>query len=191
MSKYDDLTQRLLERRAQYVAAQKKRNKMLTGAAATLCVVALVGVAVWQGADAPSPPPVTMGTTTTTTTTPAKTEDTTATTTATPTETEDTTTATTTGTHDTIGSSVDTSAADGLGDLIGMLVIDGVTYVQCAADEDAYTPDVYLGAAHDYEGTYQRSKDVVGRVYTVKEDPHVLIVELSNGGTVVLVAENP
>ena len=75
------------------------------------------------------------------------------------------------------------------GDLIGVLVIDGITYVQCAVAENAYTPDEYLGFAHDYEGTYyQKTEDVIGQVYTTNEDPNVLIVQLSNGGTVALIA---
>ena len=58
MSKYDDLTRCLLERRKQYVAAQKKRNKMLAGAATTLCVVALVGVTVWKMPDKKTKAPI-------------------------------------------------------------------------------------------------------------------------------------
>ena len=66
MSKYDDLTQRLLERRKQYVAARSKRNKVLAGTAASLCVVALVGVAVWQGGDLlTQPAPIKVADTTT------------------------------------------------------------------------------------------------------------------------------
>ena len=51
MKTCDEMMHSLLERREQYVAAQRKKNRMLAGAAASLCVVALVGVTVWQGGD--------------------------------------------------------------------------------------------------------------------------------------------
>lgn len=59
MSKYDDLTRRLLERREQYAAVQKKKKKVLVSTIASLCVVAMVGVAVWKGADWMAQPTVT------------------------------------------------------------------------------------------------------------------------------------
>ena len=74
-----------------------------------------------------------------------------------------------------------------------MVVVDGVVYEQFAVDTELFTLDTYLGAAHDYEGTYKKyyinNKDVEGKLYTTKEDPEVLIVKLSNGGVVALKKE--
>lgn len=45
-----------------------------------------------------------------------------------------------------------------------------------------YTPGKYLGEAEDFEGTYQNDfDDIVGGLYMTKEDPNVLMVELKNG----------
>ena len=72
-------------------------------------------------------------------------------------------------------------------DAMGMIVKDGVTYLQIfGADEYNFTLDENIGYANDFEGYYRYIKDVVGEVYTVKESPDVLVVKLSNGGTVVL-----
>lgn len=68
------------------------------------------------------------------------------------------------------------------GDRIGMVRYGGANYVQCSTPTRAYTPDKYLGEAYDFEGTYQidAHKDIVGGLYMTKEDPNVLIVELKN-----------
>ena len=66
MKTCDEMMHSLLERREQYVAAQRKKNRMLAGAAASLCVVALVGVTVWQGGDwLTQPAPIKVADTTT------------------------------------------------------------------------------------------------------------------------------
>ena len=64
MKTCDEMVNSLLERRKQYVAAQKKRNRILSGAAVSLCVVALVGVILWKLPSATEQLPVTMGDTT-------------------------------------------------------------------------------------------------------------------------------
>ncbi len=54
--------------------------------------------------------------------------------------------------------------------------------LQCSTSTKTYTPDKYLGEAYDFEGTYQnRFDDIVGGLYITKEDPNVLMVELKNG----------
>lgn len=58
MKTYDEMWNSLLERREQYRAAQKKKRKILFSVTASLCVVALVGVALWQGLGGSTPPPV-------------------------------------------------------------------------------------------------------------------------------------
>ncbi len=71
--------------------------------------------------------------------------------------------------------------------ILGMVVIDGETYLQFFTDFEAYTLDACLGDASDYEGTYRtHPNDFAAKLYTAKEDSNVLIVKLGNGGTVVL-----
>lgn len=77
-----------------------------------------------------------------------------------------------------------------LSDVIGMVIVDGTTYVQFETDGKTYTPDECIGAADAYEGTYQTDmQDVSAKLYTTKEDSDVLIVKLVNGAIVVLMKE--
>ena len=83
----------------------------------------------------------------------------------------------------------DTAPERGFGyvdDTLGMIYKDGVMYMQFSVYDDGFTLDEYIGAASDFDGTYKYIEDVTGEVYTVKESPDVLIVKLSNGGTVAL-----
>ena len=76
---------------------------------------------------------------------------------------------------------------DDICDILGVVVIDGVTYMQFETNSDAYTPDTYLGVASEYEGTYKTHlNEVEGKVFTTKEDSDILIVKLTNAGTVIL-----
>lgn len=77
------------------------------------------------------------------------------------------------------------------GDIIGVVILDGVQYTQFDAGlkAEAFTLDTYLGPVSDYEGTYQHISGVTGKLYTVVEDENILVVKLSNGGTVALVAD--
>lgn len=71
--------------------------------------------------------------------------------------------------------------SDGVGDVIGMVKYGGANYIQCSTTTKTYTPDKYLGEAYDFEGTYQTNfSDIVGGLYMTKEDPDVLMVELKN-----------
>ena len=71
-------------------------------------------------------------------------------------------------------------------DALGIMYKDGVMYIQFDVYDDGFTLDENIGAASDFNGYYKNIKDVTGEVYTVKESPDVLIVKLSNGGTVAL-----
>ena len=59
MKTCDEMVNSLLERREQYTATQKKKKRVLVSTITSLCVVALVGVAVWQMPSATEQPPVT------------------------------------------------------------------------------------------------------------------------------------
>lgn len=78
--------------------------------------------------------------------------------------------------------------SDKLGDMLGMLVVEDTTYMQCFKDPSAYTKKACIGLASDFEGTYQKYTDdlVDGKVYTVEESDEILIIELDNDGTVLL-----
>ena len=58
MKTCDEMVNSLLERRAQYVSAQKKKKKVLVSTIASFCVVAVVGVAVWKMPSVTEQPPV-------------------------------------------------------------------------------------------------------------------------------------
>ncbi len=67
-------------------------------------------------------------------------------------------------------------------DVIGLVKVNGINYVQCSTNTKVYTPDKYLGNASDYEGTYQTNfSDIAGGLYMTKEDPNVLMVEIKRG----------
>lgn len=59
MKTCDEMVHSLLERREQYAATQKKKKRVLVSTITSLCVVAMVGVAVWQGVDWVAQPTVT------------------------------------------------------------------------------------------------------------------------------------
>ena len=58
MKTCDEMVNSLLERRALYVSAQKKKKKVLVSTIASFCVVAVVGVAVWKMPSVTEQPPV-------------------------------------------------------------------------------------------------------------------------------------
>lgn len=58
MKTCDEMVNSLLERRAQYVSAQKKKKRVLVSTITSLCVVAMVGVAVWKMPSATEQPPL-------------------------------------------------------------------------------------------------------------------------------------
>lgn len=58
MKTCDEMVNSLLERRALYVSAQKKKKRVLVSTITSLCVVAIVGVAVWKMPSVTEQPPV-------------------------------------------------------------------------------------------------------------------------------------
>ena len=75
MKTCDEMVNSLLERREQYAVLQKKKKRVLVSTITSLCVVAMVGVAVWKMPDKITQPPVDDGgntSTTATTTQPTK-----------------------------------------------------------------------------------------------------------------------
>ena len=72
-------------------------------------------------------------------------------------------------------------------EFVGMVQIEGVSYVQCSSIHEVYTPDEYLGDAEDFNGTYQLENS--GDLYTVKEDVDVLMVKFDDGEIAILVKE--
>ena len=76
------------------------------------------------------------------------------------------------------------------GDARGWLVYNGALYTQVTdVDDRLYERETYVGDAHEFLGFYQRNSEVTGQVYTVRDCPDLLLVPLSNGGTVVLKKE--
>ena len=65
-------------------------------------------------------------------------------------------------------------------EFIATIKYNGANYVQCSTSTKAYTPNEYLGEAFDFEGCFHLKEGVSG-VYNVKEDPNVLMVEIKNG----------
>lgn len=76
------------------------------------------------------------------------------------------------------------------GDLIGWLVYGDTVYVQVQnEDVSSAKAETYVGHAFDFRGVYQILREIDGDVYTVLGAPHRLLIELENGGTVLLEAE--
>lgn len=73
-------------------------------------------------------------------------------------------------------------------DMLGVVYINGIEYVQSFADfviDEAFTADKLIGDAREYDGTY-RDGDMTALLYSVKESKNALILKLGNGGMVVL-----
>ena len=73
-------------------------------------------------------------------------------------------------------------------DMLGVVYINGIEYVQSFADfviDEAFTADKLIGDARDYDGTY-RDGDMTALLYSVKESKNALILKLGNGGTILL-----
>ena len=58
MKTCDEMVNSLLKRREQYAVTQKKKKRVLVGTIISLCVVAMVGVAVWKMPSVTEQPPV-------------------------------------------------------------------------------------------------------------------------------------
>ncbi|MBR5322445.1 MAG: hypothetical protein IKU48_02730 [Clostridia bacterium] len=182
MKNYDELTNDLLERRDRYVADQKKKRKKVMGIATSLCcfcLVALLGFGMWQGGMFSSKAPITLDDSINVGEKDYIEPD--------ELDKSQTSNDQNVSTNDSEILNDDSTNKDNQGDVLGMVIIDDVTYIQFHTNPEAYTIDAYLGYATDYEGTYKtRLNDIEAKLYTAKEDSNILIVKLGNGGTVIL-----
>lgn len=65
------------------------------------------------------------------------------------------------------------------GDALGMVIIDGITYLQNFSDNTVYTPEEYLGNGGDFKGFYQGDTSI--SFYTAKENADIIIVMFYDG----------
>lgn len=72
-----------------------------------------------------------------------------------------------------------------IADMIGIVVIDDITYVQFSINEKLFTANDCLGDAGDYSSYYD-NLDISATLYTTKESQNVVLVKLGNGATIVL-----
>ena len=171
MKNCDEMVNSLLERREQYTAKQKRKRKTIAWTASSFCCVCLVavaGIGAWQKNHINTAPP-----TLTEVSTAADNK-----------ENEESNVNITQENTAEQTSSVD--AENGLNNAIGMVMIDGITYIQFQVDETLFTADTCLGDASNYSGIYYKNKDISATLYTTKESQNVVLVRLENGTTDVL-----
>lgn len=182
MKSCDEMVKNLFERRDDYAKKQKSRKKILTRAVtsvAALCLVLAVSIGVLQGnifKDSVKEPENDIKNEQVTSNTPSE-------------ESGD-------GREEKNENLLPSTA-----DVIGLVVVDGVTYIQDTfADPDSYVIDRFIGNVDEYEGSYNPSVEtkeklpevidniinITGELYTVKDDSDVLIAKFSNGGTIIL-----
>ena len=182
MKNYDELTNDLLERRNRYIADQKKKRKRVFGVATSLCcfcLVALLSIGVWQGDMFKGKAPITLDDSINVGEKDYIEPD--------EIDKSQTSNDQNVSTYDSEISNGNSTNKDDPCDILGVVIIDGVTYLQFNTDIETYTIDACLGDATDYEGTYKTHPNgIEAKLYTTKEDTNILIVKLGNGGTVVL-----
>ncbi len=155
MKNYNEMANDVFRRIGEHETLQRNRRKVMKKVIIPICcfcLVALLGLGLWQGDLFSNTPAV---------------------------ELEDSTII---GEKDYVepNEKNQSSNVDDNREFIGMVKYGGANYVQCSTTTKAYTPDKYLGEAYDFEGTFHL-KDGVGGLYNVKEDPNFLIVEIKNG----------
>ncbi len=183
MKDYDETINTVFERIDEYKLKQARKRKILIRTVlpiSSLCIAALIGIAVWQGdffksqppaipedsnivsekdnlhVDGQEAPPSNSGNNTSTT-------------------------------EDTVGSPNGVVGDNDTADVLGAVIVDEIQYVQYSIDDTLFTADKYLGDAREFDGTYKSHiNDITAELYTVKESDNVMIVKLGNGGTVVL-----
>jgi len=188
MKNCDEMVNSLLERRERYITEQTNRKKVAKRVIMPICcfcLVAILGIGLWQGDFFNSTPPITLDDSTiigekdyvdekdgsgdnndidgdwSTNGQEAPSKD---------------------STNSAASESSNTTNDNDLIDVIGSVKVNDVMYVQCSIATQLYTPDKYLGEASDFEGSYQTHfSDVAGGLYMTKEDPNVLMVELKHG----------
>lgn len=181
MKSCDEMVKNLLERRDDYDKKQKSRKKILTRAVTTvaaLCLVLVASIGVLRGnnlKDSVKEPENDIKNEQVVSNTP-------------PQESGDT------------GEEKSENLLPSTADIIGLVVVDGVTYIQdqTFADPDSYEIDRFIGNVDEYEGSYnlpdemkekfymEKIDNITGKLYTVKDDSDVLIAKFSNGGTIIL-----
>lgn len=186
MKSYEKMVNDLYERRENYLAERKAKNKITVrtiGTVLSVCLVAFAGVGVFglgwfKAKDGTVVPPDV----------PSMSDNA---------ETDALTACTEkTNTAESGVPAGDDEYSSGLGgpDAIGYLDISGVKYVQIGTRSKAeeYTKKDLLGKASDFPGFYKElaAKDGIdGEVYSVIESEKTVLVYLSNGGMVVLSSE--
>lgn len=174
MKSYDETINTVFDRISEYKTAQKRKKKIITRTVVPACSVVLaaaIGIGVWQSDIFKSKPSVSLDDSTV-----IGEKDY-----IEPNDLDNFQKEQTSSSNDNSTSETDTQSNDFI-DVIGMVKVNGVNYVQCSTNNKVYTPDEYLGNACDFEGTYQTYlSDIAAELYIAKEDPNVLMVELKRG----------
>lgn len=199
MKNCNEMVSSLLERREQYEAEQKRKRKLIMTTAiplGCLCLIAVLGVGVWQSgilgtSDIPQDKNDSViaggegdrndafcgdywvvgdgdssgG------------EDNFATSTAPEDEPEESNNSASTSTDSNPEDSK--SSPNDIMIPLGMVIVDGVTYVETNTDGKTYTHDTCIGGSEDFDGTYN-ALDISAKYYTTKEDPDVLLAFLAD-----------
>lgn len=162
MKNYNEMANDVLRRIGEHETLQRNRRKVMKKVIIPICcfcLVALLGIGLWQGdffGKVIIPP----------------------------TESENSTIV---DDKDYISPETSSQSSNLVG-AIGMVKVNGANYVQCSTNTKVYTPDKYLGKTSDFEGTYQKGSFLIhvsdvaeGGLYFAKEDPNVLMVSVKNG----------
>ena len=163
MKNYNEMANDVIRRIGEHETKQRNRKKIIIPICC-FCLLALLGITLWQGDFFNSTPPITL-------------DDSTIIGEKDYVDDKDGSGDNNSATSESSNTKNDNVAID----VIGMVKYGGANYVQCSTTTKAYTPDKYLGQAYDFEGTYQIGfEGIVGGLYITKEDPDVLMVELNN-----------
>ena len=172
MKSCDEMVNSLFERRNQYTVEQRRKRKVLARTVTSMCCVcfiALIGFGMWQGKmfTITMDDSINIGEKDYIDQSEANQDE---------------------PTHTICDDS--SNKTNNFCDMLGMVIIDNTTYIQFISDTESYTPDICLGLAIDFEGTYKTHlTDISGKLYTVKESKDILLVKLGNGGVVTLIKE--
>ncbi len=174
MKNYNEMSNDVLRRIGEHETEQRNRRKTMKWIitpVCSICLVALLGIGLWQGDFFGTAPPITLDDSTV-----IGDKDY-----IDPTDLDDPQKEQTSSANNNTSSEIN-SQPNVIVDVIGMVKVNGINYVQCSTNTKVYTPDEYLGNAYDFEGTYQTYfSDSTAGLYIAKEDPNVLMVELKQG----------
>lgn len=201
MKNCNEMVTSLLERREQYEAEQKRKRKLIMSTAIPLscfCIIAVLGVGLWQSgilgtSDIPQDKNDSIlaggesdsngifcgdywvdgdGNDNNVE------QDNSATSTAPEVDPEDSENVSTSIAPDTNPEDSGNSSYDVMIPC-GMVIVDGVTYVETHTDRKTYTHDTCIGGTYDFDGTYH-ALNISAKFYTTKEDPDVLLAFLAD-----------